>query len=74
MCVCVFAGYYCPVGSIYKNALGCPIGNYCPGGDVEPLPCRNNSHVSLNVECTMCKINSTSNKVNFVEFVSMSKK
>ena len=42
-------GYFCPEGSIYKDAAGneCPTGHYCPGGNAAALPCRNNSHVSL---------------------------
>ena len=42
-------GYYCPPGSSQKEPPDnfCPVGNYCPAGVSQPLPCRNNSHVSM---------------------------
>ena len=41
-------GYYCPVGSIYRepNKTFCPVGHYCPEGVGMPIPCRNNTYVS----------------------------
>ncbi|RUS80256.1 hypothetical protein EGW08_011985, partial [Elysia chlorotica] len=48
-------GYFCPEGSVYKDALGneCPIGHFCPGGNAAALPCRNNSHVN-HTHATSC--------------------
>jgi hypothetical protein len=32
------------------------VGHYCPGGDPEPIPCRNNSYVNYTgaVQCEPC--------------------
>lgn len=50
--------YYCPLGSKYVKPPGfqCTVGHYCPGGDPEPIPCRNNSYVNYTgaVECEPC--------------------
>ena len=42
-------GYYCPLGTSQEQpaATYCPVGHYCPTGQAMPLPCRNNTHVSL---------------------------
>jgi hypothetical protein len=54
----LFFSYYCPSGSKYVKPPGfqCWVGHYCPGGDPEPIPCRNNSYVNYTgaVQCEPC--------------------
>lgn len=57
-CCLIVTSYYCPLGSKYVKPPGfqCTVGHYCPGGDPEPIPCRNNSYVNYTgaVECEPC--------------------
>ena len=46
-------GYYCEERSVAMEPVTsfCPIGSYCPEGVAQPIPCQNNSYVSLVLFC-----------------------
>ena len=39
--------YYCPVGSWSEEQVPCTVGHFCPSGVADPIPCNNNSFVSI---------------------------
>lgn len=48
-------GYYCPTGTINpitNSSLRCPIGNRCPQGSSEPIPCSQGTYQDMSGQST----------------------